>query len=90
MPARTKKRAKFDFQGRPFVWWVEDEYYLRIASLDKKFVVAHPLWRRMEHPPVIEVIGEEFPGVAPSHPRPCWFIVPEMPGNSMGRGSSLY
>ena len=43
MPARTKGRVKFDFRGRRFVWWVDGDRWLRIASLDKKVVLAVPL-----------------------------------------------
>jgi len=84
MPARTTGRAKFDFRGRPFVWWVDGDRYLRIASLDKKFVIAFPLGRVPEDPPTIEVIGSEFPGLDPSEARPLWLVVPEPSYDSMG------
>jgi hypothetical protein len=29
MPVRTKGRAKFEFRGRQFVWWVDGDYWLR-------------------------------------------------------------
>jgi hypothetical protein len=45
-------RAKFDFRGRPFVWWVDGDFWLRIASLDKRFVVAYALGRTSDQPPV--------------------------------------
>jgi hypothetical protein len=68
MPARTKGRAKFDFRGRPFVWWIEDETWLRIASLDKKFVVAWLMWSYDGETELLHVIGEEFPGQPPHRP----------------------
>jgi hypothetical protein len=79
MPARTKARAKFDFRGRPFVWWIENDKYLRIASLDKRFVIAYLIGRAIEDPPVVKVIGPEFPGLESAR-RPLWFVVPEPTG----------
>jgi hypothetical protein len=84
MPARTKGRAKFDFRGRPFVWWVDGDYWLRIASLDKRFVVAFALGRAIDQPPILTVHGQEFPGLEPSEPRPIYLITLEPSGGSMG------
>ncbi len=84
MPARTKGRAKFDFRGRPFIWWVDADYYLRIASLDKKFITAYPMGIEWGDPPVIEVIGSEFPGLDASESRPIWIVAPRLSGESMG------
>ncbi|HEY2586905.1 MAG TPA: hypothetical protein VGI81_14260 [Tepidisphaeraceae bacterium] len=80
MPARTKRRAKFDFRGRPFVWWIDGDKYLRIASLDKRFVIAHPLGTAPGDPPTVAVIGPEFPGLDPADQRPVWFTVPRPAG----------
>jgi hypothetical protein len=84
MPARTKGRAKFDFRGRAFVWWVDGDCYLRIASADKKFVIAFPLGG--SGPPAVAVIGQEFLGVEPAVPHPVWLqLYPPWPaGESMG------
>ena len=84
MPARTKGRAKFDFRGRPFVWWVDAERWLRIASLDKRFVVAYALGRALGQPPILTVHGHEFPGLDSSEPRPVHLIATEPTGKSMG------
>jgi len=84
MPARTKGRAKCDFRGRPFLWWVDGDRYLRITSLDKKFVIAYPMGTEPVAPAVVEVIGSEFPGVADSEERPLWFVAPRLPPTSMG------
>jgi hypothetical protein len=84
MAARTKCRAKFDFHGRPFVWWIDGGYYLRISSLDKKFIVAYPLGIELDQPAVVEVIGPEFPGLGPQVCRPAWFIAPPVSRDSMG------
>ena len=82
MPARTKRRAKFDFRGRPFVWWVDADRYLRISSLDKKFIISLSLWRTA--PEVVEVSGQEFPGLDRSERRPVGLIAPPGSGTSMG------
>jgi hypothetical protein len=84
MPARTKGRAKFDFRGRPFVWWVDGDYWLRIASQDKRFVVACALGRAADQPPILTVHGPEFPGLDPSEPRPVHLVLPKTKGDSMG------
>ena len=84
MGARTKRRAKFDFCGRPFVWWVDSGYYLRISSLDKKFVIAYPLGTEPNSPTCLEVIGPEFPGLEASTLRPIWFVAPAVSGDMGG------
>jgi hypothetical protein len=84
MPARTKGRARFDFRGRPFVWWVDGDFWLRISSLDKRFVVSFPLGRDADQPPILTVHGHEFPGLNASEPRPIFLITIEPKGNSMG------
>jgi len=84
MPARTKGRAKFDFRGRAFVWWVDGDYWLRIASLDKRFVIAYALVRAIDQPPILTVHGQEFPGLEPSELRPIYLITSEPAGDSMG------
>lgn len=81
--ARTKRRAKFDFHGRPFVWWVDNDRWLRIASLDKRFVVAFPLGRAVDGPTILVVHGQEFLGLR-SSTRPIYLVVPEPTGKSMG------
>jgi hypothetical protein len=77
MPARTRGRAKFDFRGRPFVWWVDGDRYIRISSLDKKFIIAFPIMAEVGRPPVIEVIGKEFAGLDSSERRPIWLKAPQ-------------
>ena len=85
MPARTKGRAKFDFRGRAFLWWVDRDWYLRILSLDKKFIIAVPLGALPEESSVIEVIGPEFPGLDPAEARPIHLIGPHRT-NSLSMG----
>lgn len=84
MPARTKGRARFDFQSRPFVWWIDGDRWLRIASDDKQFVVAYPLGRAPDQPAVLVVHGHEFPGLEQSARRPINLRVFEPSGDSIG------
>jgi hypothetical protein len=84
MPARTKGRARFDFRGRKFVWSIDGDRWLRIASLDKRFVVAVPMFRDSDQPLVLVVHGHEFPGLTPADARPVYLVVPEPSGSSMG------
>jgi len=84
MPARRKGRAKFDFRGRSFVWWVDGDCWLRIASLDKSFVVAYALGRASDQPPILTVNGHEFPGLEPTDLRPTYLKTVEPTGTSMG------
>jgi hypothetical protein len=83
MAARTKGRAKFDFRGRPFVWWIDNDQFLRIVSLDKKFVIAYLIGTDSDEP-VVEVNGPEFPGIERPEPRPLWFVAPDLPRMPMG------
>ena len=82
MPARTKRRAKFEFRNRRFLWWVDGDLYLRICSADKKFVIALHLGSA-DGVVVLEVIGQEFPGLESSK-RPVWLRVSWPSGDSMG------
>ena len=87
MPARTKGRAKFDFRGRAFVWRVDGDYWLRVSSLDKQFVIAYALGRAAGTPPVVGVSGVEFPGIGRNEPRPVWLVAPELGHSGVGMGS---
>ena len=84
MPARMKRRAKFSFGGRLFVWWVDADRYLRISSADKKFIIAFHLWTDPGALHVLDVIGQEFPGIDPFERRPIRLVVPHPGGASMG------
>jgi hypothetical protein len=64
----------FTFRGRPFVWWVDGDRYLRISSIGKKFIVAFHV---VGAPARLQVIGQKFPGIAPSEPRPVPLVVPQ-------------
>jgi hypothetical protein len=84
MSIRVKGRAKFDYRGRQFVWWVDNDTYLRIASADKQFVVAYLLFDPNFIGPLLAVHGPEFPGVSRKESRPSWFVPPKFSATSMG------
>jgi hypothetical protein len=64
MAARKKGRSVVEVAGRRFVWHVHRETHVRIASEDKRFVVAY----RWVGEPELSVIGPEFPGASASRP----------------------
>ena len=66
MAIRTKGRHKIRVRGRDFVWHVHKERAVRIASVDKKFVIEY-LWIGK---PRLRVHGQEFLGLAPTEKRP--------------------
>jgi hypothetical protein len=70
---RTKGRNRFDYNGRPFIWYVVREAELRIASSDKRFVVMLEL---IGHNPLMSVSGQEFLGIPSSVKRPTWIVSP--------------
>lgn len=85
MGVRKKGRAKFEYAGRTFVWWVDNsEWFIRIASDDKSFVVAY---LRCGVPDLVggllAVHGPEFDGVTAAEPRPIWLVVPEEVSNAV-------
>ncbi len=84
MGVRKKGRAKFEHSGRQFVWWVDNDTYIRIASEDKSFVVAYLLYSLPEDVGgLVAVKGKQFVGLSPSDQRPVWLIVPEDVSNYM-------
>lgn len=86
MAARSKKRAKFDYGGRTFLWHVDAETWVRICSADKQFIVAVPLLhdpgREDLQPRCLTVIGREFP-FAPVERRPLDVPLPTWVADSM-------
>lgn len=84
MGARRKGRAKFEHSGRKFVWWVDNDTFIRISSEDKSFVVAYLLYDvPTDVGGILAVHGREFPGLMESEPRPIWLIVPEEVSNAL-------
>ena len=81
MGIRKKGRAKFDYHGRLFVWWIDNEIYLRIASDNKRFVVGHLL---VGESSLLAVHGPDFPGLEHNQ-RPCWFTMPPLRSPDIGR-----
>jgi hypothetical protein len=71
MAIATKRRRPFTFRGRRFVWDANDEWTLRIASIDKQFSISLPVvfppfepwsaWPKNSIP--VYVAGPEFPGL---------------------------
>ena len=84
MAARSKGRAKFDFRGRQFVWWVDGDKWLRIASSDKQFVVAVPLVKERDDHEVLVIHGPEFPGLPANERRPVVCRIPSLSQKSFG------
>lgn len=54
--------------------------WLRIASLDKRFVIAFPMGRAADESETISVFGSEFTGLDPSGGRPIRWVVPAETG----------
>jgi hypothetical protein len=77
MPQGTNKGTSRIFtrrnSGCPLIF-ADGDRYLRITSLDKKFIIAYPMGTEPETPAVVEVIGSEFPGVESAEGRPLWFV----------------
>lgn len=66
MGGRKKKRAKFIYNGRNFLWYWKNDIRLRIYSEDKKFVVEylHPIPFGSDSLDDLLIInGQEFPKV---------------------------
>lgn len=71
MSIARKRRRSLSFEGREFVWDANDEWMIRVASVDKSFSISVPAifppfepWS--EWPPdsiPIWVSGPEFPGL---------------------------
>ena len=71
MAINKKRRRPFVFRDRKFLWDANDEWTLRIASVDKKFSISLPAifppwppysdWPQDRIP--IYVAGPEFPGL---------------------------
>lgn len=67
MGIATKNRRKIKIGGRDFVWYVSDDYdsadmVLRVASLDKNFIVNYHLAQPDDTRHLI-VLGKEFNGL---------------------------
>ncbi len=84
MAIRTKRRAKFEFRGRQFVWWIDNDTFLRVASADKQFIVAYLLFDPDSVGPLLAVHGAEFPSDLRSESCPVWLVPPKFSADSMG------
>ena len=83
MAIRKKGRSRFFYLGREFSWYVHKELELRIASTDKKFVVAVNLSAPYE----IRVSGEDFPREQHKE-RPLTMEYSGELGDSMGKAAA--
>lgn len=71
MAIAGKRRRPFKFRARQFVWDANDEWTLRIASIDKRFSVSLPValppfepWSSWPEDSIpVYVSGPEFPGL---------------------------
>lgn len=75
MGTRKKKRAVFEYLGEDFYWY-QDDWYVRVYSEDKKFVVAYFMGNPWGDRPHLEVHGPRFPGIETSQTRPVLLCVP--------------
>ncbi|PQO37020.1 hypothetical protein C5Y96_07630 [Blastopirellula marina] len=76
MGVRKKGRTRFECLGECFVWYW-DEWYIRISSEDKSFVIAYFIgdpWGPEAH---LEIHGHHFPGIERTERRPVRVLVPE-------------
>jgi hypothetical protein len=80
MGVRRKGRAKFDFRGRTFVWYVSQDTYVRIASADKRYSVSYNWYDSG----VLKVSGAEFPGLDAAEKRPVYLILPRFTYPNLG------
>ena len=89
MAIRKKNRNSFQHSGRSFVWWIDNDTYLRIASENKTFVVAYLIFDTPEDVGGILVVhGSEFAGLEGDSKRPAFLETPrsiaDMLQNSIG------
>ena len=85
MATRKKGRNRFRFASREFSWWIDNDTFLRISSVDKRFIVAYLLFDPDSVGPLLVVHGPEFPEIQADTERPIWLIPPEFTANNMGR-----
>ncbi|WP_237066872.1 hypothetical protein [Microbulbifer guangxiensis] len=74
MASKGKGRRKLFYESRLYYWYIKDEYWLRIYSEDKQFIVHYEL--AGPHP-VLVVIGSEFKAVSDAD-RPMWVEAPKL------------
>jgi hypothetical protein len=83
---RKKRRNKFQHSGRSFVWWVDNDTCIRIASDDKAFVVAYLIYDvPQDVGGLLAVHGHEFPGIELTEKRPVWLVVPRFVENALAK-----
>ncbi len=80
MTIRTKGRRGIEVAGRQYIWHVKDDWQLRIASADKRFIVHYNLMRQLDDHGEVTVVGQHFPGL--SAERPQTLRCPRLPGDN--------
>ena len=64
MSVHKKGRSRFNHSGREFVWWVDNDTFVRVASADKSLVVAYLIYDvQNDVGGIVAVHGPEFPGI---------------------------
>jgi hypothetical protein len=77
MSVRKKGRTRFNHSGREFVWWVDTDTFVRVASADKALVVAYLICDvPTDVGGIVAVHGPEFPGIEQTEKRPVWLVAP--------------
>lgn len=78
MGVRKKGRTTLTHSGHEFVWWVDNDTYIRIASSDKSMVVAYLIYDVPEDVGgILCVNGPTFPGLSKTEQRPVWLVLPD-------------
>ncbi len=81
MGARKKGRCQITYAGRRYLWYVKDDWYLRIASEDKLFAVAYQ-WPADARASML-VSGTQFPGILLMERRPVCILPPRFTHNGL-------
>ena len=70
MAISKKNRRRIKYQGKNFLWWVEDDFdghgnmlSINVASEDKKFLIKHYAIQKNPNESYLSVIGQYFPGL---------------------------
>jgi hypothetical protein len=70
MAIGKKNRRTIVYQGKNFLWWVDDEsdglgnmLSVNVASEDKKFLIKHFCVQTNPNESYLSVIGQYFPGL---------------------------
>jgi hypothetical protein len=76
MGVRKKGRARFEYLGEYFHWYLDD-WRVHVCSEDKTFVIAYFMGDPWGDGPHLEVHGNRFPGLEDNSNRPVRLCVPK-------------